>query len=292
MRKRPLRTKFEEIRQASSIHGGMVNFCVAALGVKLSRVKIPSRRLRTLVYRTIYGKKYTALDEAELEKPIWAYSSLNALFTRGVRPEFRPIPQATDQLLCPCDGTVQDVGRITDERLITVKGVTYTISSLLPGIDADGFRDGHFAILFLAPNDCHRVFSPQDARIEEVIHVPGYRLLVHPPYQRKEYPVFSLNERVILRLSTALGACILVLVAGWGVGNITLAFDARFRPRARKVSRTRYDVPVLMKKGEWLATFELGSTAILITEPAQRVITHLTRDEKVKYGQPAFSVAR
>jgi phosphatidylserine decarboxylase len=42
------------------------------------------------------------------------------------------------------------------------------------------------------------VFSPHDAHVEEVIHVPGLRLLVHPPYQKKEYPVFSLNERVIL----------------------------------------------------------------------------------------------
>jgi phosphatidylserine decarboxylase len=47
-----------------------------------------------------------------------------------------------------------------------------------------------------------------------------------------------------------------------------------------------------MKKGEWLATFELGSTVILITEPAAGATTLVTRDEKVKYGQPLFGSRR
>jgi phosphatidylserine decarboxylase len=278
------------VRQARNIHGGLVGLCVAALGVKLSRVPIPSRRLRMLVYRAVYGGKYSALDESDFERPLWTYRSLNALFTRGVRPECRPIA-AAGQFLCPCDGRVQDVGRLQSGRLLTVKGVEYTVATLLPRLDARPFHDGHFSIFFLSPADCHRIFSPQDARIEEVIHIPGYRLLVHPPYQRREYPVFALNERVILRLTTPLGACVLVLVAGWGVGNITLRFDASWRPRRRTISQRTYADPVTVRRGEWLATFELGSTAILITEPNDRLRPLIARDEKVKYGQPAFAAA-
>lgn len=289
MTKRLLPTKLEEVRQACSIHGGVVRLCVAALGVKLARVKIPSKRLRMLVFRTVYGKKFHALDEAEFEQPLWAYPSLNALFTRGVRPELRPIPDAVNQFLCPCDGRVQDVGKIDHDRLITVKGVEYTVDSLLPGVDTTAFNGGHFGIIFLSPSDCHRVFSSQDGVIEEVIHVPGYRLLVHPPYQRKEFPVFALNERVIMRLSTPLGACVQVMVAGWGVGHISLAFDPSFRPHPKRLTRKTYATPVAVKKGQWLATFGLGSTVILITEPAEGTKTHVTQDEKVKYGQPLFS---
>jgi phosphatidylserine decarboxylase len=292
MKKRSLRTKLEELTQAWKIHGGVVKLCVAALGVRLSRLTIPSRRLRMLIYRTVYGKKYSALDESEFERPMWAYPSLNALFTRGVRPECRPIAAAANQFLCPCDGRVQEVGRFEKDRLVTVKGIEYTLASLLPGVDTDKFQDGHFAILFLSPSDCHRIFSPQDGQIEEVIHVPGYRLLVHPPFQRKEYPVFALNERVIFRLATPLGSCILVMVAGWGVGNITLRFDRSFRPRAMRLTRKSYHPPVALKKGEWVATFELGSTAILITEPAEQATALVSNEEKVKYGQPLFSFAR
>src|SRR5262249_20754814 len=150
-------------------------------------------------------------------------------------------------------------GTFAHDRLVTIKGVEYTLGSLIPGIDTRDFRGGHFGIFFLSPADCHRLFSPQDGRIEEVVHVPGYRLLVHPPYQRKEYPVFALNERVVLRFSTPLGACVLVLVAGWGVGNVTLPFDSTFRPRRRRIVRKAYTPPVAVRRGEWIATFELGS---------------------------------
>ena len=287
---RALKTRLEQYRQASAIHGGMLNACMAALAVRLSRVKIPSKRLRLRLYRTIYGKKYSALNEAELEQPLWAYPSFNALFTRGVRPELRPIPSATNQFLCPCDGMVQEVGRIQGDTILTIKGIEYTVGSLLAGMDPRPFHNGHFAICFLSPSDCHRVFSPQDGTIEEVLHVPGYRLLVHPPYQTKEYPVFALNERIILRLSTPLGACALVLVAGWGVGNITFPHGRRLQMQLRRQTRKRYDPPIPIKPGDWIATFELGSTVILICQPAERVMTHVHADERIRYGQPVISV--
>jgi phosphatidylserine decarboxylase len=285
-----LKTKIEQVRQAMSIHGGVLNFCMAALAVKLSRVRIPTKRLRLRLYRTIYGKKYSALDEAELERPIWAYPSFNALFTRGVRPELRPIPQSPDDFLSPCDGKVQDVGVIQREKTLTVKGVEYSVGELLAGVDPEPFNGGRFAVIFLSPADCHRIFSPQEGALEEITHVPGSRLLVHPPYQRKEFPVFSLNERVILRLATPLGPCVLVLVAGWGVGNITFPGDRRFRPRRRKLSRKVYDPPLALNRGDWIATFELGSTVILLTGPSERCTVRVGRDEKVIYGQPLFSV--
>lgn len=284
-----LKTKLEECRQAVAIHGGVMNVCFASLAVRLSRVTIPSERLRSRLYRTIYGKKYAALDESEFEHPIGSYRSFNALFTRGVRPELRPISQAANELLCPCDGKVQDVGRVRDGKIVTVKGIEYTLDSLLAERDTDVFRNGHYAIFFLSPVDCHRIFSPVDGEVHEVVHVPGYRLLVHPPFQRKEYPVFTLNERAILRLATPLGACALVLVAGWGVGNITLFPNRPFRARARALTRKTYSPALSVSRGEWVGTFELGSTAILITERADGVNVNVQADDKVRYGQPAFS---
>ena len=107
-----LRTKLHEIRLAARIHGGVVPMCVAALGVKLSRLPIPSRRLRAALYRKVFARKYTPLDEAEFDRPIGDYPSLNALFTRGVRADCRPIAEGANQFLSPCDGRVQEVGRL------------------------------------------------------------------------------------------------------------------------------------------------------------------------------------
>jgi phosphatidylserine decarboxylase len=290
MDKRAVTIKLEQFRQARRIHGGLLKLFVALLGIKLARLPIPTRRLRLKLYRTIFDKKYPpGLNEDEAEKPLWAYPTLNAVFTRGSKPQCRPIPVGTPQFLCPCDGTVQDVGRIEHGQLLTLKGIAYTLGSLLPGTDPRPFAGGHFAVIFLSPVDCHRVFSPQDGHLDEVVHVPGYRLLVHPPYQRAEYPVYTLNERMILRFSTPLGPCLVVMVAGWGVGNITLPVAPGFRPRPRAAASKTWSPPPPVNRGDWIATFELGSTVVLITPPGADVTPLVSPNDKVKYGQPAFT---
>ena len=281
--------RIEQFRQARRIHGGTFNLCAASLGVKLSRIPIPSRWLRERVYRTVYGKKYKSLNEGELDRPLAEFRSLNDLFTRGLRPECRPISTRDADLVCPCDSTIQDVGRLGRNTLLTAKGIEYSLESLLPGVDSERFRNGAFAIFFLSPADCHRVFAPGAGAIRAVSHVPGRRLLVHPPYQRQEFPVFTLNERVIVELSTNIGECVLVMVAGWGVGNITHPFDVPLRLRRRRVTRHAFASPRRVEPGEWIATFELGSTVILITEPNDAIVPAIARDEQVAYGQPGFS---
>jgi len=289
-RQRFLTVKREQYRQAKRIHGGLPNLFVAALGISLSRVPIPVRRLRPSLYRGIFGKKYPpGLDENEAEMPLSAYRSINALFTRGVKPQYRPIPAGTSQFLCPCDGTVQDVGRIEPGRSLTLKGISYTLDSLVPGTDVCLFEGGHFAVIFLSPIDCHRVFSPQDGLLEEVTHVPGHRLLVHPPYQRAEFPVYTLNERMVLRLTTGLGPCAVVMVAGWGVGNIRLPMAPQFRPRSAEAASKTWSPPAPLTRGQWIATFELGSTVVLLTPRQAGVTTCVCSNEKVKYGQPLFT---
>jgi phosphatidylserine decarboxylase len=280
----------EQSRQARSIHGGLLSLLFATLAIKLSRLPIPSRRLRLLLYRTVYGKKYPpGLNENEAEQSLASYRSLNAVFTRGIKPEYRPIPRGTPQFLCPCDGTVQEAGSVLNGKILTLKGIEYTLASLLPGTDSQPFEGGHFTIVFLSPIDCHRVFCPQDGLLEEVIHVPGSRLLVHPPFQRAEFPVYTLNERMILRFSTALGPCIVVMVAGWGVGNITLPAAPMFRPSSRQAATKKWSPPLPVERGDWIATFELGSTVVLITPPAGNVFTLVSANEKVKYGQPLLT---
>src|SRR5262249_49426159 len=111
----------------------------------------------------------------------------------------------------------------------------------------------------------------------------------HPPYQRAEYPVYTLNERMILRFSTGLGPCLVVMVAGWGVGNITLPLAPEFRPRSRETATRTWSPPATVKRGDWVATFELGSTVMLLTPPAANVIPLVSANEEVKYGQPVLT---
>ncbi len=266
--------------------------CLATLAVMLSRLPIPSPRFRLRLFRRMYARIYPpGLNEQEAERPFGSYRSLNALFTRGVKPEYRPIPADSRQVLSPCDGRVQDVGCVKEGILLTLKGVPYSLASLLPNTDIRPYDGGQFVIIFLSPIDCHRVFSPRDAHIEEVVHVPGSRLLVHPPFQRAEYPVYTLNERVILRLSTEMGSCVVVMVAGWGVGNITLPFAPGFRLKSKRTKSHGWDPPPAVKRGDWIATFELGSTVVLIMSSSPRATPLVAPNEEVRYGQPVIRIA-
>ncbi|MEZ6131881.1 MAG: archaetidylserine decarboxylase [Planctomycetaceae bacterium] len=284
-----MKTRFEQTRQARRIHGGWCNLFGATLGVRLSRCPIPAA-LRPRVYRALYGSKYEALDEDDLEKPLHEFRSINELFTRGVRSERRPIADnAERQFIAPCDSTVQDIGRLRNDTILTVKDISYQISSLAPGTDVGDFHDGQFAILFLSPRDCHRVFSPQNGTLTAMTHVPGYRLLVHPPYQRPEFPVFTLNERLVMELTTPLGRCLLIMIAGWGVGHITHPFPSKLKPHPRNIRRIELESPRLLQAGDWLATFELGSTVVLITEGDCPVQQSVHCGDTLRYGESLFS---
>jgi phosphatidylserine decarboxylase len=287
-----LAIKWEQFRQARRIHGGLVQFCLALIVIKLSRLPIPSQRLRLLLFRDLYRKLYPpGLNALEADRPLETYPSLHALFTRAVKPEFRPIPVDRRAVLSPCDGTVQDVGRVEKGRLLTVKGIEYSLASLLPSLDIQPYEGGQFVIVFLSPIECHRVFSPQDGRLEEVVHVPGARLLVHPPFQRPEYPVYTLNERMIIRLGTDQGPCLVVMVAGWGVGNISLPLLPDFRPGSRRVESHRCESPPAVHRGDWMATFALGSTVVLITSSTHEATPLVSPNDEVRYGQPVLRFA-
>ena len=282
-------TRREQVRQAKTIHGGMANMLAASVGVRLSRVPIPSRRLRRKVFGLVYGNKYQALDEEEMTQPLTEFRSLNELFTRGVREECRPIANVPEGYLCPCDATIQDAGLLRDDSVMTVKGIDYSLPSLLPDYDIQRFHGGHFAVSFLSPSDCHRVFCPADARLLQMTHVPGRRLLVHPPFQRSEFPVFVLNERVILRMQSDHGEFVLVMVAGWGVGHITHPFPSPLTFHKAKVTHAFPDSLLSFRAGDWIATFELGSTVILITQPDDTLVFQFTPGDAVQYGRPAFA---
>jgi phosphatidylserine decarboxylase len=284
----------EEFRQARQIHGGTWGYCLASLGVRLSRLPIPSRRLRERVFRTVYGRKYRALNESELDRPIADFRSFNELFTRGVRPECRPIDDSTAGLIAPCDAEIQDIGTLQGDTLLTVKNIAYPLDALLPGMDNSELVGGQYAILFLSPADCHRVFAPETGDVRTIAHIPGRRLLVHPPYQRPEFPVFSLNERLALRVATTRGEYALVMVAGWGVGHITHPPDVLASWSSMRLSRhrvTRLDNPSdgRIRRGQWIATFELGSTVVLIASRSLNAEPQGSAGQHVAYGQQLFA---
>ncbi|MFO0908906.1 MAG: archaetidylserine decarboxylase [Isosphaeraceae bacterium] len=290
---RRLSVRLEQMRQARRIHGGLLGLLTAKLAVGLSRIPLPSKRLRTRLFVELYARMYPpGLNASEAERPLGDYRSFNALFTRGLKPGSREISVRGDEILCPCDGTVQEVGRVEDGTVVTAKGIVYSVASLLADLEARGFEGSAFAVIFLSPIDCHRVFSPVAGSLEKAVHVPGARLLVHPPFQRPEFPVYTLNERVVLRLTGEIGPCVVVMVAGWGVGHITLPLAGRYRPRSREVDTHVWSPPQPVARGDWIGTFELGSTVVVIAPPSREMASLVSPNQKVRYGQALFRLAQ
>ena len=51
---------------------------------------------------------------------------------------------------------------------------------------------------------------------------------------------------------------------------------------------TKLDPPRKMERAEWIATFELGSTVILMTEQRRTASALVERAQSIRFGEPLF----
>ena len=49
--------------------------------------------------------------------------------------------------------------------------------------------------------------------------------------------------------------------------------------------------PPAVTRGDWIATFELGSTVVLITPSSYKGTPLVSPDQEVRYGQPVLGFA-
>ncbi len=208
------------------------------------------------------------VDMSEAENPdLGSYASFNAFFTRALKPGIRPLAAA--DFVCPVDGAISQFGAIDDDRMVQAKGHHFTIAALVGG-DTDlaaGFRHGSFANLYLSPSDYHRLHMPCDGRLLRMIHVPGALFSVNPTTARGVPNLFARNERIVCVFDSAEhGPFVMVLVGATIVGSMATVWhgvvDAR---RAGRISEWTYaDQDIVLKKGEEMGRFLLGSTIVML----------------------------
>ena len=249
-----------------------------SLGVGwLSDRRIP-RPLRAPLYRA-YSRAYRVeLDEVRLE--LAEHPSFAAFFVRRLREGARPFASGRDEFPAPCDGTVQALDAIERETILQAKGRPYPVRELLGGVGADVALEGGQAwTIYLSPRDYHRVHAPLDARLVEARWLPGARYSVAPKVLLARPKVFSINERVVMRLEGDEGPLFLVMVGALNVGRIRVV---GVEPRADG----RLPSPRELARGDELARFELGSTVILVLPPQRRAWrTQLALGQSVRMGQ-------
>ena len=213
-----------------------------------------------------FVRKY-GVDMSEAAQPdIAAYATFNDFFTRALKPGARPLADA--DLICPVDGAISQCGAIERDQIVQAKGHRYSTAALVGGDSelAARFNDGSFATLYLSPRDYHRIHMPCDGRLLRMTHVPGDLFSVNPVTARGVPGLFARNERVVCEFDSARGMFVLTLVGATIVGSMATVWHGVVNsPRAAGVREWRYDDrEIVLKKGDEMGRFLLGSTVVLL----------------------------
>jgi phosphatidylserine decarboxylase len=250
---------------------------------------IPKHALSNLMFkftriknRWIYLKftnwiiKTYRVDMSEAKKEnIEDYTCFNDFFTRELKDDARPIG---DGFVSPVDGTLSQNGAIENGELIQAKGKKFTLKSLL-GNDEKHQNFKHFATIYLAPSNYHRIHAPLDGKLLNMEYIGGDLFSVNTQTANNINNLFARNERIVCYFDTYT----IILVGAIFVGSMDTVWHGQITPPYGKRFSIDYkDRNISLKKGEELGRFNMGSTVILLSN------THEFNEkinQKVKMGQ-------
>ncbi len=194
------------------------------------------------------------------------YACFNDFFTRALKPDARKFPEHENEIACPADGAISQIGNIEQGQIFQAKGHDFSTRELLGGSQemADLFEDGKFATIYLSPKDYHRVHMPLTGELRQMIYVPG-RLFSVSPLTANQIPrLFARNERMVALFETEQGPMAMVMVGAMIVASIETTWAGLVTPPKRKLQQFNYGHPVKLGKSEEMGQFKLGSTVILL----------------------------
>ncbi|GJN09400.1 hypothetical protein PR202_ga27403 [Eleusine coracana subsp. coracana] len=256
--------------------------------------------MRPTIYRAWARAFRSDLDEAAL--PLEEYPSLQAFFIRSLKEGSRPVDPDPNCLVSPVDGKVLQLGELRGPGTMIeqVKGFSYSVSSLLGtnsslhdagedlsrehmeqnipensnakswwrvSVATPKIRDQtqlspkkgiFYCVIYLHPGDYHRIHSPVDWNILKRRHFSGH--------------LFPQNERAARTIRN-------LYVENERKGNdiLQLFVEPKLRTNRPVLGMLHSQSPeervyepegtgVIVKKGEEIAGFNMGSTVVVVFE--------------------------
>lgn len=136
------------------------------------------------------------IDMSVAEKSCKDYSSFNDFFYRKLKPNARVIDWKSDALISFGDGKLFAYENIDLDRLIQVKGFTYSLKELIKDNRVAGkYSGGTCLILRLCPTDYHRYHFIDSGTCEATNKIKGTYYSVNPVALRKIEKLFCENKR-------------------------------------------------------------------------------------------------
>lgn len=251
-----------------------------------ARLPLPQPLARFSI--SLFARAYS-IDPTLATRPLDSFCSIGDFFTRDLRPDLRPIGAG---VVSPVDGTLRMSQDLSASGEVTqVKGRSFTVSELLNCAEvARRCMNGQLWNFYLSPQDAHHIHSPVDGRIVKTIHVPGKLWPVNDWALASIARLFAINERIVSVIESDLGLVAVVMVGATNVGRIQLSYAdliTNRRPWVRRsVTTIEHESPIVVKRGEKLGTFMMGSSVLLVSEKRLADLPAVAGPLKVHYGQP------
>ena len=264
---------------------------------------LPHRLLSSLARRLAYSTspaikqwlidavvRRFGVDLSEAAEPdARAYPSFNAFFTRALKPGARVAAPDPRALLMPADGHISQCGPIQDGRIFQAKGQSFTAAELLgDASDAEPFRNGLYATVYLSPRDYHRVHMPWRGTLRETVHVPGRLFSVGTDAVASVPALFARNERLVCHFDTDFGPMVSVMVGALLVSGVETVWSGVEIPAyGDRITRKDYrGKGITLDRFEEMARFNYGSTVIVLLPPGVAALApELRAESPVRLGQ-------
>ncbi|CAK0785085.1 hypothetical protein CVIRNUC_008291 [Coccomyxa viridis] len=211
-------------------------------------MKYDSPESAALIQRFIeaYG-----VDMSDVQGSPQDYRTLNAFFSRQLRPGARPIhePGNASHAVQPTDARLMVFESVSEATTLWIKGEHFNLRSLCNNMWKAERLDGcSLVISRLAPQDYHRFHAPCDGSVRRVEHVSGTYYSVKPVAVKSPIDVYDCNKRSILELdSHQFGPVLYIAIAAVQVGSIQLSVESCDS----------------VKKGQELGSFLYGGSTVI-----------------------------
>jgi phosphatidylserine decarboxylase precursor len=187
------------------------------------------------------------------------FKSFNEFFTRKLTKEARPFSEDKDTLLSPGDGRLKAWTDIDTDKILQIKGQTYSLAELVQDKElVEKYNGGVCILLRLAPVDYHRFHFIDDGICGKSRKIKGHYYSVNPVALNTVPKVFCQNKRELSVFSSEnFGEILYIEVGATSVGSIVQTYEE--------------GKPV--KRGDEKGYFKFGgSTVILFLEKGRTII--------------------